>query len=276
MASMGLVQLPNLARHEDVTWSVSVTDARSGEVIASYDPDTVVDTASVGKLFLLHTVLAQVDAGERSLTDVLERLPVDMIDNSGLWWRMAGQHLSVYDVGLLIGAVSDNVATNVLLRSVGLEAVHAHTRRLGYTASGLDDKVRWPLPPGVSRTLSHASSRELADFCARLARREDLSAASVDVLTTWLSASTDLSMVASAFNFDPLAHDGYDRGMWLWNKTGTISTVRADTGVVMTRNSQIAYAVLAQWKPGIDRRDDVLECMRSIGAQIRRALDDDA
>ncbi|WP_279072908.1 serine hydrolase [Microbacterium lacticum] len=57
-----------------------------------------------------------------------------------------------------IGAVSDNAATNTLARVIGLPVVQEHTRALGYTASGLDDIVRWPLPPGAPRTLSHATA----------------------------------------------------------------------------------------------------------------------
>ena len=51
-------------------------------------------------------------------------------------------------------------------------------------------------------------------------------------LRRWLSANTDLSMVASAFCLDPLAHFEPDRGIMLVNKTGTNAGVRADAGRV--------------------------------------------
>lgn len=255
-----------------VRWSVHVSDVDTGQVLLSDHPDLALDTASVGKLFLLHTLLTEVDAGVRSLTDQVTRLPSDWMENSGLWYRLRVDTLSLYDIGALIGAVSDNAATNTLLRVIGLDAVRAHTREIGFTASALDDRVRWPLAPGDPRTLSHGTGRELASFCAALARGEGLSPASADTFRRWLGASTDLSMVASAFGLDPLAHDEYDRGIWLWNKTGTISVVRADVGVAMSHDRRIAYAVLAQWERGVDIRDAVLARMREVGMLIREEL----
>jgi beta-lactamase class A len=194
------------------------------------------------------------------------------MDNSGLWYLLQADTLSLYDVAALIGAVSDNAATNTLGRVIGLPVVQQHTRALGYERSGLDDIVRWPLPPGAPRTLSHATAEELVRFVTRTATAADLSASSADTLQRWLGAGMDLSMVAAAFGLDPLAHYYFDRDVWLWNKTGTISTVRADTGLVMSPDRRLAYAVLANWPRGVDARDRVLAVMRAAGDELRAHL----
>lgn len=261
--------------------SAKVVDAFCGDVLLSHAPETVLNTASVGKVFLLHRLLAEVDAGTRSLEDRVTRRPSELIDNSGLWYLLQQDTLSLYDVAALVGAYSDNTATNTLARVVGLDVVDAHTRELGYTASGLDDCVRWPIPPGAPSRLSHGSAEELADLCARLARREGLSSSSIDVLVRWLGAGADLSMVASAFGLDPLAHALFDRGLWLWNKTGTLNSVRADIGVAMNHDRALAYAVVAQWPSSLNGdgptarpevRDDVLAGMRHVGEAMRADL----
>lgn len=262
-----------LARVEGVRWSALAGDVDSGKVLFELDSGRVQDTASVGKIFLLHRLLAEVDDGRRSLEDRVTRRPVEWMDNSGLWYLLQADELSLYDLAALIGAVSDNAATNTLVREIGIEAVHSHTVAMGYRHSGLDDWVRWPIPPGAPRTLSHATAADLVRFCARLVTRADLSASSSDTLQRWLGAGMDLSMVASAFRLDPLAHYFFDRDIWLWNKTGTISTVRADTGVVMSPTRRIAYAVLANWDRGeADPRDEVLAAMRDAGEAIREEL----
>ncbi|MBP1325952.1 beta-lactamase class A [Leucobacter exalbidus] len=253
-------------------WSVLVTDIDSGEVLLAHSPEQVVDTASMGKIFLLHRLLAEADAGTRSLEDRVTRRPVEHMDESGIWHLLQQDSLTLYDVAALIGASSDNAATNTLCRVLGLPAVQAHTRALGYEASGLDDVVRWPIPTGASPTLSHANAAELVRFVTRTALGTDLSQASADTLQRWLGAGTDLSMVASAFNLDPLAHYQFDRDVWLWNKTGTISSVRADAGLVMSSKRRIAYAVIANWQPGEDGRDEVLNQMRGIGSFIAEYL----
>lgn len=261
-----------LASVAGVRWSARAADVATGRVLFDLDADRVADTASVGKVFLLHRLLTEVDQGRRTLEDRVTRRPSEWMDNSGLWYLLQADELSLYDVAALIGAVSDNAATNTLLRVVGIDAVHAHTRALGYRHSGLDDQVRWPIPPGAPGTLSHGTAAELVGFCTRLVTRADLSASSADTLQRWLGAGMDLSMVASAFGLDPLAHYFFDRGIWLWNKTGTTGSVRADIGVVMSAGRRIAYAVLANWKRGADPRDEVLAAMRFAGEAIRAEL----
>ena len=90
----------------------------------------------------------------------------------------------------------------------------------------------------------------------------------------WVAANADLSMVASAFGLDPLAHAEPDRGITLVNKTGTISTVRADVGIVAGPLGEVAYAVLASWPDDTarDPRDRILAEMAAIGAAIRRHI----
>jgi beta-lactamase class A len=73
-------------------------------------------------------------------------------------------------------------------------------------------------------------------------------------------------MVASALVLDPLAHSGPDRGVRLWNKTGTDSSARADVGVVRGPAGPVAYAVICTWPRGDDRpRAAVMAAMREIG-----------
>jgi beta-lactamase class A len=275
-------ELKELEQRYGLRFSAKVVDVFSGATLLEHTPDVVLNTASVGKVFLLHRLLTEVDEGTRSLEERVTRRPSELFDNSGLWYLLQQDTLSLYDVAALVGAYSDNTATNTLARVVGLDVVQEHTRALGYVDSALDDCVRWPMPPGAPTSLSHGSADELSDFCARLARREGLSSASVDVLTRWLGAGADLSMVASAFGLDPLAHALFDRDLWVWNKTGTINSVRADIGVAMSHERALAYAVLAQWPSALNGsgsearpevRDDVLAAMARVGAAMRADLE---
>lgn len=90
----------------------------------------------------------------------------------------------------------------------------------------------------------------------------------------WLALDTDQSMVAGAAGLDPLAHTGRDRGIALWNKTGTQSGVRSDVGVIDGPDGAVAYALLAAWdavaRP--QARDDVLATMRDVGAHLVEAV----
>ena len=78
-----------------------------------------------------------------------------------------------------------------------------------------------------------------------------------------MATGTDLSMVASAFREDPLAH-----AQGVRNKTGTDDGVRADVGY----RGDLSYAVLANWDPAAgDATAEVMDGMRAIGQWAMRS-----
>lgn len=268
--------LPSL--RERVNWSVDVRDADDDTVLAALNPELVQPTASIGKLVLLVEAAHRLAAGTLDPRTPLTRTDEEWVADSGLWYRLASDTLPVSDVCALIGAVSDNLATNVLLRHLGVESVTRTAEQIGMSRSRLLDRVRDDRGPEHPPTLSVGCAADLAGFCGRLHRREIVSADVSETVTGWLATNTDLSMVASAFGLDPLAHAEPDRGVVLWNKTGTISTVRGDVGLVSGPARTVAYAVIAAWEddpddPGV--RDDVLSSMRAVGRWMRAIVTPD-
>jgi beta-lactamase class A len=254
-------------------WSVCLRDTATSTVLAAVDPDAVLRTASVGKVFLLLEVARRLGTGELDPDEPLHRTPGDAVADSGLWYLLRRDELGVDELCWLVGAVSDNLATNVLLRRVGLDAVTALTRTLGVERSALLDRVREDRGQKHPPTLSRGCAGELSELLARLHRGELVSADVSARVRRWLAAGTDLSMVASAFGLDPLAHGEPDRGVRLVNKTGTVSTVRADVGVVDGPAGSISWAVLADWQDaGTDLRGPVLATMAGIGRRVAAAV----
>jgi len=259
-----------------VQWSAAVRDAVTGEILWEHEPGLQLRTASVGKLFLLVEVARQVEAGELSLDDRIERTDDLAVADSGLWHVLAADELSIGDACALIGAVSDNLATNVLLERIGLAAVTATTRAIGARQSALLDRVREERLPQHPPTLSHGTAGELAVLLAGLHQGAVVSPGVSRRVLDWIALNTDLSMVASAFGLDPLAHAEDDRGVRLWNKTGTISTARIDVGVVQYARRSVAWAILANWtgeeQGGVDPRRAVLHRMAEVGEWLRAEL----
>ncbi|WP_327011130.1 class A beta-lactamase-related serine hydrolase [Dactylosporangium sp. NBC_01737] len=226
-----------------------------GTVLHAHQPDLVLSTASVGKLLLLLEVA-------RSLPPDLpcDRRDVAPVADSGLWQHLGTDVLPVKDVAVLVASVSDNLATNVLIRHAGLDRVAALGASLGLTATALHDVVR------DARTSSHPprlSSGSAAELSLLLHRLPSLDGG--DRVLDWMRTSADLSMVASAFDLDPLSH----AGAVLRNKTGTDEGVRADVGVVTGLDAAVSYAVLANWSPAAATVGEVLATMRALGDAIR-------
>lgn len=255
-------------------WSVCVRSLTDDRVLLERHPDRVLRTASVGKVFLLLEVARQAVAGECDLGERVARLPEDGVADSGVWYLMDQAELPVGDLCTLVGAFSDNLATNVLVRRFGIQAVRAASTALGCTESALLDRVREERLPEHPPTLSLGTAAELSSVMARISRGEAVSEPASAMVWRWLAAGADLSMVAAAFGLDPLAHAEPDRGITLVNKTGTISTARIDIGCVTGPAGGLAYAVGANWDADAadDPRDQVLATMREIGAELRRRV----
>jgi beta-lactamase class A len=243
-----------------VDWSIRIGDR------AAHRPDRRLRTASIGKLLLLIETARQIDAGLLDPAEMLPKDPALAVADSGLWQHLRVTSLPVADLAVLIAAVSDNYATNVLLARIGPAEVTDLTDTLGLRDTALNDFVRDSRPPGDPTTLSHGTAAELAALMSGLAGGTVVSPAVSARVDDWLSTGVDLSMVAGAFDLDPLAHH---TGSLLRNKTGTDDGIRADVGHL----GPFPYAVLANWDPQVgDRTAEVMRGMRAIGAALAEAL----
>lgn len=266
---MSALALPSLDPR--VTWSISVVDATDGTVLAEHAPDTVCETASIGKVFLLIEVARRLSEGELSPDARIEIPEEHRVEDSGLLYRMRDQRVTVADAALLVGAVSDNLATNALLHLCGLEEVRAVAPALGYRDTSLHDYIRNERTPDLPWTPSYGTGAELADLMRRLGAGDVISPEVSAQVLTWLAADTDTSMAAASFLVDPLAHvEPEYQDIVLRHKTGSTSFARIDIGHVEGPAATVAYAVAANWK---DRPDDlrapVIDAMWAIGETIR-------
>jgi beta-lactamase class A len=262
-----------------IDWSICVRHGDSGRPGVEDDDltesaDRRLRTASVGKIVLLVEVARRIELdpayGERDL----RRDSVEPIADSGLLQHLRVEQLTIEDLAVLVGSVSDNWATNILLREVGLAAVTETGQRIGLQETVLLDRVRRPRTAQDPPALSYGTAGELCRLMADLRRGEVISPGVSGRVVRWLGTSLDLSMVASAFGLDLLAHNEIDRGYRVVNKTGTDAGIRADVGFIDGPGGHLAYAVIANWVPdGPDRRDEVLARMRAIGADLRVAVD---
>jgi beta-lactamase class A len=290
----GFASLTELAL-SGVQVTACAVDTETGTVLFSVDDHLSVPTASIGKVLLLIEVAARISARDGRVTDaggqgpsgeraaarsvrpapgaealsILNRTAQDSVGDSGLWQHLQVPALPVADLAALIGATSDNLATNVLLRRIGLDAVRARAESLGLKRTLLLDIVRDERGPDDAPQLSVGSARELATLFRRLGRGEVVDETTSRLVTGWLSLGSDLSMVAGAFGLDPYAHVGSDHGITLFNKTGTDAGIRSEAGVVTGPRAGVSYAVTMRFNDaGLSGRLAVLESMRTLGTDF--------
>ncbi|QAY72480.1 serine hydrolase [Agromyces protaetiae] len=249
--------------------SARATDLATGRVLFSVDDHVVMPTASIGKVLLLVEVASRLNGASHEAFTVLDRAPKDAVGDSGIWQHLQSPSLPVADLAALVGATSDNLATNVLIRYIGLEAVRARTEALGLTRTALLDLVRDHRGPDDAPQLSIGSAKELTWLFAALARGEIVSPDVSQRVVGWLSLNSDLSMVASAFGLDPLAHRMPDHNVLLMNKTGTDGGVRSEVGVLRGPRASVSYAVSMYFADTqLSSRLAVLDGMRQVGMDL--------
>ncbi|MDO7883547.1 serine hydrolase [Protaetiibacter sp. WY-16] len=255
--------------YEGARVSASAVDINSGRTLLAIDDRIVLPTASIGKILLLIEVSARLTSRDFSGYGILDKTARDAVGDSGIWQHLQAPSLPVADLAALVGGTSDNLATNVLLRQVGLAAVRARTESLGLARTALLDLVRDSRGPDDAPQLSVGSTAELSWLFAALARNEIVDPLTSQRVMGWLSLNSDLSMVASAFGLDPLSHRGTDHGTLLVNKTGTDVGVRAEAGALRGTSRAVSYAVSVQFNDdGLPARLRVLEAMRTVGLDL--------
>jgi len=264
-AALGKLKLGN----SGVRVSASAVDINSGKTIVSIDDRVALPTASIGKILLLIEVSARFDNRDFAPYGIIDKVPGASVGAAGLWQHLQAPSLPVADLAALVGATSDNLATNMLLRLIGLDAVRARTESLGLTKTALLDLVRDNRGPDDAPQVSVGSAVELSWLFGALARGEIVNSIASQRVLGWLSLNTDLSLVASAFGLDPLAHRGADHNTLLVNKTGIDLGVRAEAGALRGNKRAVAYAASVQFDDSsLSARMRVIEALRTFGYDL--------
>lgn len=260
----------------DIDWSICIRDV-AGREVAGCNADRSMNTASIGKLLLLVEVARQCAEGDLTGTTLLGQDPELRVADSGIWQHLHVEELAVHDLCVLVASVSDNLATNALLKHVGLQRLHDLALSLGLEHTALLDYVRDHRGPEDPETLSTGSASELSLVMTQLSRNELVSPTVSEQVKAWLATNVDLSMVASVFGLDPLAHAPSDRNFNIRNKTGADPGVRADVGMIGRNSVWFNYAVIANWKTSdADLGDTALSGMRAIGTTLRTTIETNA
>jgi beta-lactamase class A len=256
-------------------WSISLRRDQDRTAFAEHRPQSLLRTASVAKVFVLMELADRLERGAVDPGQLVDRRRTQPVHDSGIWHAMHVDALPVADLAVLVGALSDNWATNALIDLGGLEAIQALAAAVAPGGSMLHDYVRDDRSGAVAQTLSTGCAEDWSTVMQRLYHAPGDDGVGRRVLA-WLAQDADLSMVAAAFDLDPLAHDLDDLGLRLWHKTGTDLGVRADVGVVRSASAAVSYAVVCNW-PVTDQRPHtrraVHSTMRRIGEGIRSVLE---
>lgn len=190
------------------------------------------ETASAVKLFVLAALFERVELGDVSLSDLLEYRKEHMIDGSGILNSLEiGTKLSLKNVATLMIIVSDNIATNMLIDFLGVDAINGCIQRLGCRDTILHNRIDFAKYDrlGTSTPADYASLWERMAQGTLIGRR-----ASEEMLAICRQQryNSMLTKNLPPYYLDP---DNYEEEIiYVASKSGSMDACRNDGGIVST------------------------------------------
>ena len=207
-------------------------DISSGAT-ASYHSDKKMLSASMIQLLIAETFLGQVANGKHAFDDVYVLKKTDIVGGAGsLGGRGAGAKVTKRELVKLMIAESDNVAANVLIDQCGMDAVNEDAKKLGLSCTALKRHMMD----------TEAAEKGLNNYTC---------ADDVATLLKMVYDKTFVNKEMSAFMLECLEAQvdnrcisrGLPEGTVFAHKTGSLSTVRHDGGIVEDERPFIIVAL---------------------------------
>ena len=204
------------------------------------DADAEFESASVIKIAVLTEAMALAREGRLDLSERWELTEANKADGSGTLLVLdPGLQPTWSDLATLMIGPSDNTAANAWISRLSVEAINARMAALGFehirllgTIPALSRREEDPSPWKGFR-LGIVTPGEVADWMTRVAKGELLDTASSKRIFDYLD--TDPSRLRIARRFPP-------ENLWA-GKTGTMSGVRNDSGILRTRKGRFVLVV---------------------------------
>ena len=223
-----------------------------------YQADKIFPSASVIKLFILWSLFES--AAEDKL-DLLEEGLFDASDSVGggiLHKASPGARFRLDDLALLMLAVSDNTATNVLIDHLGLDAINASIRRLGFEKTVLGRKMLDFEAKKQGRD-NYTTPRETGELLAKIAQKGGR-------MLNMLSVQKSTDKLPARLPFE----DPDDLEGLLAHKTGELPGCEHDAGIFFHLTPRPVVAVVLT--SGVPHRSTGCDFCAQVGKTVYDAF----
>jgi len=214
------------------TYGVAAQNLSTGETV-QVRGDELFNTASVIKVLIMVELFRQADEGAVSLEERMDLSDAYRVGGSGVLNELGnGLSLTLRDLCAAMIIVSDNVATNMLISSLGLDAINEGAQALGLMNTRLNRLIGFaPVGPGENQELGVTTPNEMVRLYEALARGALVS----------LRASSEMVRILSRQHYRgsiprylPDAYDAVtgESEPAIAHKTGAVNGVRCDVALL--------------------------------------------
>jgi beta-lactamase class A len=227
-------QLEAIAAGVDGVVGYVVVDLTTGERFER-QASASFPTASTIKIAVLYELFRQADAGQIDLDKVQPLDRRHVVGGAGTLQHLTAPALSLRDHAILMILQSDNTATNVLIETIGMEAVTSRMTALGLDATKLRRRMM-DLEAARAGRENIASPADIARLLTIIDRGEGLSKASRD-------AGVEILKKRKSTPFTRGLPDGVETA----SKPGDLDGVRVDAGLVYVPGRPYVFVMMGSW-----------------------------
>lgn len=205
-------------------------------------------TASMIKIGILLELFRQCERGSLSLEDKLTLHDADKVAGSGILIDlMPGLDLTLQDTAVLMMALSDNTATNMLIELLGREEINEALRAAGMRHTELRNKIDFDLLAKSNDNFAVGTPRDFVELLTRLYRQELLSPESTERMLAIMRIQKYMDRFRRYLPFNPYAEElGREQDLWVASKTGSLPGVCCEAGLIGTPAGVYALAVMTK------------------------------
>ena len=219
----------------DGLFGVYVRDLTTGATI-ELRPDEVFPTASSIKLAVLYELYRQAEEGRIDVGEST-RPPLPRVGGGGILQELGDRvSLTWRDLAVLMIGWSDNEATNVLIRRVGMEAVNRRLDALGLASTRLR-RLMMDIEAARRGDENVSTPREMARLVEIVAKGESLSPA----------RAADLLAVAAVADEGSNFRRGLPEGVKATSKPGALEGVRCEAAWVDVPGRPYSAAIMTAY-----------------------------
>ncbi|MBP3387796.1 MAG: serine hydrolase [Clostridia bacterium] len=220
--------------------SVLIADIDSGEVLFDYNSELVFRSASTIKTPMLIFALRRCMDGERTLDELIKI--TEPLSDSRIFDR-GDTEASLWKILYFMVTVSDNTATNVIIRELGFDAINSYFRSIGLEKTCLRRRMLdWnAVADGLE---NETTNREMLSLYSALFRGELLDERYTTYAKAILADQQDKSLVLRYI----------DRNVTAYHKSGGLDNLVHDCGIFQVNNKNIYVGVFTDGAPDVNAK----------------------
>ena len=226
---------------------VAAENLATGERVGVND-QTSFPTASMIKILVLFELVRQCAKGQAQMWERLSLRAEDKTRGSGLLLDFdEGVRLTLRDLAVMMMAISDNTATNILIDRLGIHAINLACRDGGMYDTELRGKIDFDRIRESNDNLAVTVPRDFAHFMAALQRGELIPHGQVEQMLGIMRIQKYIEPIRKLLPFNPYGPEfGEVQEVWVASKTGSLKGARCEGGLVHTPRAEWSLCVMTK------------------------------